>query len=163
MSMNLYIMRHGEALPTGGAIQEDAQRPLSALGKTQVQGVAEGLRRRRLQLTAVFSSPLVRAQETAQIIAQVMNMAPPTASAALAPNASPAGLSALLASQNSAQSILWVAHHPDVTVWTAFLAGLDSSVCPIFGTASIAALQLEPSKKKAEFLWFQTSEQLAQK
>ena len=36
-------MRHGEALPVGGAIREDARRPLSLLESNQVRQVAEGL------------------------------------------------------------------------------------------------------------------------
>jgi phosphohistidine phosphatase SixA len=156
-------MRHGDALPVGGAILEDAQRPLSGAGRHQVMTVAKGFQQRVEDLEIVFSSPLRRAEETAGIMGGAMGLALIETSRALAPNASPAGIRALLKSQADIKSMLWVAHHPDVTLWTAIFTGLDPSVCPLFGTASIAALQFDSSFQKAEFLWFQTSEQLALK
>ena len=160
--MKLYIMRHGIALPVGGSIQEDTQRPLSPAGKVQVQRVAEGLKRRKEVPAIVLSSPLRRAQETARLAAETLGVSAVETSPVLGPNTSPAGIRTLLASQPAVSGVLLVGHHPDVTLWIAFLAGLDPSVCPFFGTASIAALQLTPDKVKAEFLWFQTSEQLTQ-
>jgi phosphohistidine phosphatase len=124
--------------------------------------VAEGLKRIAPAPEVIFSSPLDRAQETAQIMAATMGIARVDTSTSLAPDASPAVLRALLSSHSGLQGILLVGHHPDVTVWTSYLTGLDASASPLFGTASIAALQYDPNKKKADFLWFQTSEQLSQ-
>jgi phosphohistidine phosphatase len=157
--MDLYVMRNGEALPVGGAIAEDAQRPLSPAGRMQVRSVAGGLQRRGIALDLIISSPLKRAQETAAVLAQGLAVSQVETSAALAPDRSPAGVQALIGCYPQARGLLIVGHHPDVTLWTAFLAHMDPSVCPLFSTASISALRLD--KKKAEFLWFQTSDQLA--
>src|SRR5207237_1167235 len=112
-------------------------------------------------LDAVVSSPLERAQQTARLVADVMRLPGVQTSSSLAPAAPASGLSECLSSYAETESVLFVGHHPDVTLWVAFLAHLDASVCPLFGTASIAALRLRSPKKKAELLWFQTSDQLA--
>ena len=118
--MFVYFMRHGEALPVGGPIQEDAQRPLSEQGKMQVRQAAEGLKRGRLAsgdqvraLDRVISSPLVRARETAAIVAEIMGDAPVDTSASLAPNASPAGLRSLLVSHQGEKGLLLVGHRSE--------------------------------------------------
>jgi phosphohistidine phosphatase len=157
--MDLYVMRHGDAMPVGGAIPDDAQRPLSPSGKIQVRDVAAGLKRRGITLDLIISSPLKRAQETAAELALGLEIVRVDVSAALSPNRSPAGVKALVACYPQVRSLLMIGHHPDVTLWTAYLANLDPSVCPLFSTASITALQWD--KKKAEFLWFQTSDQLS--
>jgi phosphohistidine phosphatase len=153
--MRIYLMRHGEALPVGGAITEDAQRPLSPQGSEQVLRVAKNFKKMSHPLSVVMCSPLRRAQETARVFSRVLGLDPVQVSSALAPHASPAGLVTLAQATPDASGLLWVGHHPDVTLWIAFMTGLDASVCPLFGTASLAALDFDPQQKKAELLWFQ--------
>jgi len=160
--MKLLIMRHGEALPIGGAIQDDSERPLSPRGKTQIEKVAGGLRQRVPLLKGILSSPLKRAVETAQILAQEYSLETIETSVHLSSNASAASLHALLKYHAQRETLLLVGHHPHVTVMVALLTGLDPSACPLFGVASIAALQWDPETLKAELLWFQTPEQLTQ-
>jgi broad specificity phosphatase PhoE len=67
--MLLHCIRHGETLHNAeGRVQGQSDVPLSELGRRQGQAVAEALDYR--QLGGVFSSPLKRALETAEIIAQ---------------------------------------------------------------------------------------------
>lgn len=66
--MTLYLVRHGRSV--GNAthrIQGWLDLPLDDLGRRQAHLVAERLRRK--PLAAIYASPLVRAAETAQIIA----------------------------------------------------------------------------------------------
>ena len=159
--MFIYLMRHGAALSLGGPIQEDRLRPLSPQGREQVRRVAEALRERICPLQSILSSPLERAQETARLLAEVCGVPQVETSTALAPNASPAGLRRLLATYEGLQSLLLVGHHPDVTLWTAYLSGLEASACPKFSPGSVAALELNLANKDGTFLWFQSSENLS--
>jgi phosphohistidine phosphatase len=161
--MKIYFMRHGDAAPAGGDIPEDSLRPLSPGGQVQVRRVAEGFKNRGLALTTVISSPLLRARETAQIMAGTLAEAAPQIAPALAPNASPAGVREIVESQARAgvTDLLCVGHHPDVTLWVAIIAGIDAGACPIFGTAAVAALELAPPQRKPRFLWYQTADQLS--
>ena len=67
----LCIMRHGAAVTreTEG-YSDDSKRPLTPDGKRKMQGIAKGLRRLGFVADWIVSSPLVRAVETAEIVAE---------------------------------------------------------------------------------------------
>lgn len=68
MAVWLYLVRHGETLwNTEGRLCGSSDVPLSAVGQQQAHQVAQRLR--AVPLAAVYSSPLVRARQTAEIIA----------------------------------------------------------------------------------------------
>jgi len=70
---NFYIVRHGEADNNIlGVISSDPKRPhhLTELGKKQVAETAEKLKNKQIDL--IYVSPFVRTQETAKIIAEVL-------------------------------------------------------------------------------------------
>ncbi|MCX7722201.1 MAG: phosphohistidine phosphatase SixA [Verrucomicrobiae bacterium] len=73
--MEIYILRHGEAAEPGthGA-KTDFDRPLTAEGKAAVRRVARGLRRFGVKPELILSSPLVRARETAEIVARELGL-----------------------------------------------------------------------------------------
>ena len=67
--MRLYFLRHADSPP--GA--DDAVRPLSKLGQRQAKVLADMLANAGIVFDAAYSSPLVRARETAEIILPVTN------------------------------------------------------------------------------------------
>ena len=72
--MKLYVMRHGPAeddAPTG----RDADRVLSAAGRERVRLVAQALEDGGESPFAILSSPMARALETAEIVAEVTHLA----------------------------------------------------------------------------------------
>ena len=72
--MKLYVMRHGSAeddAPTG----RDADRVLTPAGRERVRLVAEALELAGEAPFAILSSPLARALETAEIVAEVTHLA----------------------------------------------------------------------------------------
>ena len=71
--MKLYVMRHGPAAddsPSG----RDADRALTPAGRERVTAVAKALLEANEAPFAILSSPLVRAVETAEIIADVTHL-----------------------------------------------------------------------------------------
>jgi 2,3-bisphosphoglycerate-dependent phosphoglycerate mutase len=71
--MKLHLIRHGESISNAeGRIQGHLEVPLSALGRRQAEAAAETLA--DLSLNAIYSSPLRRASETAEIIAARLNL-----------------------------------------------------------------------------------------
>lgn len=66
---HLYLLRHGTAFPAppGGS---DASRALSPEGVKEIETVARGLHRLKVDPEWIFTSPLPRASRTAQIIAE---------------------------------------------------------------------------------------------
>jgi phosphohistidine phosphatase len=66
--MDLFLIRHAKAAD-GALYRDDGERPLTADGRRAARDVGESLARHGVQLDAVWSSPLVRAVETAELIA----------------------------------------------------------------------------------------------
>lgn len=64
--MNFYLVRHGDAVSE----TLDPQRPLSRLGQEQVEQVARAAAARQAQVSAIFHSGILRAVQTAEIMAR---------------------------------------------------------------------------------------------
>jgi phosphohistidine phosphatase len=66
--MNFYLVRHGDAV----SASENPQRPLSAAGRQAVFDVARQAREREVEVSAIYHSGILRAQQTAEIFAQLL-------------------------------------------------------------------------------------------
>ena len=71
--MELYFFRHGDA-EAGAAAGSDEARRLTERGRRETRAVAEALQRAGVQLEAIFTSPLVRARQTAEILQEVFGV-----------------------------------------------------------------------------------------
>ncbi|MGZ8435527.1 MAG: phosphohistidine phosphatase SixA [Candidatus Binatia bacterium] len=73
--MNLYLMRHGIAVAADdlGSIQ-DKERPLTGKGIKRMRRAARGLRRLEIEFDGILTSPLLRARQTADIVAAALGM-----------------------------------------------------------------------------------------
>jgi len=67
--MKLYFLRHAAALDG----VDDARRPLSPTGRRQARKLARGLRRAGIAFDLAFTSPLVRAKQTVDIVLDITN------------------------------------------------------------------------------------------
>src|SRR4026207_1064945 len=87
--MDLYLIRHADAMPLGeNGIDLDEDRPPSAQGGKQAAAVGRRLHRGGIVLDHLIASPLVRAQQTAQILRRHLQPKPEIATAdALTPGA----------------------------------------------------------------------------
>ncbi len=72
----LYLIRHGLAEERGDAWPDDAKRPLTDKGMSQMRKAAHGLARLGVSVDVVLSSPLVRARQTAEIVASALEPRP---------------------------------------------------------------------------------------
>lgn len=68
--MLLYLVRHGQALPQ----EQHPQCPLSASGRAQIVALGQVLHEKAVQPHFIWHSSKARAQETAQILAQALNL-----------------------------------------------------------------------------------------
>lgn len=72
--MNLFLLRHAIAVPHGyPGIDRDGDRPLTPKGEKKMRRIAEGLLALDLTFDLILSSPLVRARQTAEILAKVFD------------------------------------------------------------------------------------------
>jgi len=69
MATTIYLMRHGDAGDKRAWVGADSDRPLSDLGIERTRAAAEYFARTRFRPTKILTSPLVRAEQTARIVA----------------------------------------------------------------------------------------------
>ena len=138
--MELYLIRHAEAAPVGErGITDDAERPLTAKGETQAAAVGKVLQRRGIVLNKLVVSPLLRAQQTANILARHLQPAPETiTSDGLVNGAKPRKLAKLLRSLEGERFGL-VGHMPQLAEWAGWLIGAKKAQLDI-AKAGIAQL-----------------------
>ena len=113
--MELYIMRHAIAALRESWEGADADRPLTGRGRARMRQNARGLRRLRVKFDVIVSSPLVRALQTAEVVAGEMGYRSPVEICpALAPGLRPEAVFQFLASYPDAERLLLVGHEPDL-------------------------------------------------
>jgi broad specificity phosphatase PhoE len=77
--MDILLVRHGESEANAlGRLQGHLDSPLSERGREQARIVADWLSRRRIGWDVAYTSPLLRARETAEILTTTLGAAPPT-------------------------------------------------------------------------------------
>lgn len=76
--MKIYLARHGQDEDNkNGILNGRRDMPLTELGESQAQYVAEEVKEREIQFDAVYTSPLHRAFRTAEIISKTTNNSEP--------------------------------------------------------------------------------------
>lgn len=121
--MKVLLIRHARAQERSARTalaQRDHARRLTDTGRKDMRRAAKGLRKIAPDLDILASSPLVRARETAEIIARVFGGPAITELAALAPGVTPEELLGWLREQG-ANSVALVGHEPDLSRMAAYL------------------------------------------
>ncbi len=112
--LKLYLIRHGIALDPRHDLP-DEQRPLTPQGQTKTQKVAQRLQQLDLHFERILTSPLVRAQQTAQILLEQGLSDRLETCAALAPGGN---IQDFCQTQTAPDAVLaLVGHQPDLGDW----------------------------------------------
>jgi phosphohistidine phosphatase len=120
----LYLIRHGIAEERGDAWPDDSKRPLTAEGTSRLRKSARGLVRLGVAFDVILTSPLVRARETADVVASVYDPRPHIVTAeSLAPGGTFHALLTDLEKQARRTRIALVGHEPGIGELAARLAG----------------------------------------
>jgi phosphohistidine phosphatase len=128
--MRLYLVRHGEA----ASGEPDHERRLTAAGREQARRVGEQLADSDPRPDVVLHSPLVRARETAELIAAPLGIQPEPDDR-LAPGATADGVRAAAAGRGEA--VVVVGHQPDCGEIAAELTGGTEPAFPAGGMVVI--------------------------
>ncbi|RMH00609.1 MAG: hypothetical protein D6705_00015 [Deltaproteobacteria bacterium] len=131
---DLVLLRHGIALDRSVAARRnlrDDERPLTREGIEKTVAAAAGLAAFvRARPATVWTSPLLRARQTADIAAEAFGAPPPRVHTALAPGEDPA-CALEEAVKTGANAILLVGHAPDLGDFAAELLGARPGTCPL--------------------------------
>lgn len=154
--MQLYLIRHAHALDG----EDDEARPLSGKGRGQVRRVAAFLRTSgAFAPEEIWHSPLVRARQTAELLARRLTLAAPRrAVAGLRPEDDPRLIVRRLARKGRALAL--VGHDPHLSALASLLvAGV--AVPPVFALKKCSVLALERVAGRWVVRWHVTPELLA--
>jgi len=122
--MELYFLRHGAAAARADWEGDDSQRPLTDQGREDMTRMAGLLARMAPALDAIVTSPYVRSSETAEIVAQHLDMQDKVViDDRLEPGFDAGRLGKLLKKFPEAKALLLVGHEPDFTTTIGELTG----------------------------------------
>lgn len=127
--MKIHIIRHAEAIDRGPALP-DEYRSLTCRGRNRFRRVAETLKKNGIDPEIIVTSPLVRAVQTADILAEALRFAgeltlyPPLAGSFDLPH-----LREYLDSIAPVRELVLVGHEPDLGMIVGEL--LDQSPCSL--------------------------------
>lgn len=143
------MLRHGiaaEPSPEGN----DAVRPLTPAGRRRTRAVLQRLVQRQLVCDRLFSSPLVRARQTAELAVAAQLAASIELAGPLAPGGDALLWLSELGGQRSllSQTIALVGHEPDLGTLAARLIGAPPGSLQL-KKAGVAVLQWWPEQQRA--------------
>ena len=147
MSIELYLIRHGIAAERQ-TYTKDEERPLTDIGRQKTKKVAKRLNQISVQFELILTSPLVRAQQTAQILQQVGLSSTIEESLTLAPDGDfPAWLGWLekWRSKQKSSCLALVGHQPDLAHWAETLIWGTAQEKLVLKKAGIIGLKLPES------------------
>lgn len=163
MSIVVYLMRHGIAAEPSRDVA-DADRALTDEGIRKTTRVAEGLRALEVRPDAILSSPLRRAEETAQIACRVLTPhGVVVLNPALAGGRPAIDIARNLKPPRGAGHVLLVGHQPDLGELASYLMTGSAGVAPLpFKKAAVACIETAalPPRSTGLLHWFLTPGQL---
>lgn len=150
--MQLLLIRHGIAIDELPGLS-DEDRYLTGEGRVKTAKVAALLGKQIGHVDRILTSPLVRAVQTAEIVAQRFACEDVRVCPPLAPGGTLARVDAAIAEAFDAKRLALVGHEPSMGAIAAHLLGLPSFPRP-FKKAGVCALTVEDPGAVATFEWF---------
>jgi phosphohistidine phosphatase len=151
----LYLVRHAIAAERGSEWPDDAKRPLTERGINRFKEVVKGLRRLDITVDEVFTSPLVRARQTAELLASGLEgKAPVKVLDALAPGHTATSVMTQLARAAKRRRVALVGHEPDLGELAAHLIGASRALPLKKGGICRIDVGSLTSKRAASLIWF---------
>ncbi len=144
--MKLYFVRHGEAedlAPT------DHARALTENGKERVKKSAQVLKRLGITPKKIYSSPRIRAKQTAEIIAEALDMEV-TFAEEVNFGFDTSNVKTFLQSLKSKDEVMFVGHNPDMSQIVHKLTGASLSM----KKGGLARIDMINAKaRRGELVW----------
>jgi phosphohistidine phosphatase len=163
--MKLYLLRHGIAVERiGGVIRSDFERPLTDEGRRELEVISLALKRLNVKAELVISSPLLRAKQTAEIIAEVHALDKPIEiSECLAPGGAVSDVYKVLRKFSSLQEVFLVGHEPDIGRLAGALLWAGTEFDMPFKKAGICRIDISdvPPSYPGRLKWFVTPKMIS--
>jgi phosphohistidine phosphatase len=136
--MEIYFVRHGPAGERDEWRGDDYERPLTEEGRQLMISVAAGLKGQNISPDLILTSPLVRARQTAEIVAQGLGIPGRlVVEKRLTPGFSAETLAKILRAYPDVTALMLVGHEPDFSTTVGKLIGGGRVICKKGGLAHI--------------------------
>ncbi len=160
-TLELYLVRHGIAAERGEAYPDDSKRPLTSGGIARLRKQTRGLNALGTGFDMIITSPLARARQTADTIAQGLKTKPAVvASDSLAPAGTTAAVIQEIVKHQRKPRIALVGHEPNLGELAARLIGARTPL--EFKKGGVCRIDFEvlPPKGIGQLRWFVTPKML---
>jgi phosphohistidine phosphatase len=162
--MKLLVIRHGiaeDAEEFAATGEDDSRRPLTKAGKRKMKEAAAGLVEIVERVDVIAASPLVRAQQTAKILAKAYGDMSIETVEALSPGSHPSELLEWL-NQIASEVVAVVGHEPHLGILVTWLMtdARDSAVEMSKGGAALLDFSSRASAGNGTLEWLLTGSQL---
>jgi phosphohistidine phosphatase len=154
-SYSIYLVRHGLAAERGAEFPDDDERPLTSEGIERFRQEMPGLKELNVRLDRVLTSPLVRAVQTAEILAAGIGCEAPLVTVdALRPDGRYDALTAALGRLGRDRSVALVGHMPSIGEIAARLIGAKEPLA--FKKGGVCCIETEtlPPVGAGQLVWF---------
>jgi phosphohistidine phosphatase len=151
----IYLVRHGLAAEQGPEFPHDDERPLTSEGIERLREQVLGLRELQVRLDRVLTSPLVRAVQTAKIVAAGISCTAPLLTVdALRPGGRYDALMAALGRLGDDRSVALVGHMPSIGEIAARLIGAKEPLPFKKGATCCIETDGLPPTRAGQLRWF---------
>jgi phosphohistidine phosphatase len=163
--VELLVVRHALAKDKAAFARtgaSDAERPLTRRGRRGFEKGARGIARLAGRVHVLATSPFVRADQTAALLAPALGLDRVVRRAELEPGAPPRALLAWLGEQRRTATVAIVGHEPDLSRLVALLAAgrASDAVALEKGGACLLSLEGAVAPGRATLRWLLTAKQL---
>ena len=161
--MNLFVLRHGLAVEPETRGYDDASRPLTSEGKSKLKAIATAMLKLDLKFDLILSSPYTRARETAEIVAQRLDLCDKLElTGSLQPNGDFRSLINLVGKRAPVENLLLVGHEPYLSELITLLVFGESESVVVMKKTGLAKLAITSLKmgRCALLEWLMTPKQL---
>ena len=164
--MKLVVIRHAIAMEReefASTGQSDDLRPLTDEGREKMKRHAAALVELVPKIDLLATSPLVRARQTAEIVARAYHIKVSDLTEALVPDAAFSTFTKWLTPHQDKEVVAVVGHEPHLsTLVTWLMAGLDESRVDLKkGGVCLLEIDGRPHRAAATLRWLLTPRQLA--
>jgi len=122
--MKLFIVRHAAAIERSAEVPEE-QRYLTTKGRDFMRKTARTMLKKGLEPDLILTSPLIRAVQSADILAEAFsNVVPVIVTEELSPGFDLDALQRLLAEYHQAAELVIVGHEPDLSAVVSSLLAM---------------------------------------
>ena len=151
--MELYFFRHGQAEDAQGPEFDDFARKLTDKGIERTQAAARALHKLGVKPARIYTSPRLRARQTADILASTLGLTP-QAQEEVNFGFNPEHIPALIHDVTNDLALMFVGHEPDLSITVGALVGGGDIEMKKGGVARVDLLARTPIR--GVLLWVMT-------